>query len=105
MTKRFLAVLLASASLTLAGCVSKTIEPMYIPNVAASQNHDGLVTISWPSRTGYNYRLVARDQGKTILDKKVYRGTGQTITVQFMRKSDRPLPNYTVKPEKTGGER
>lgn len=84
----------------LAGCVHKEYEPAYIPNVAATQNNEGLVTISWPSREGYNYRLVARTEGKVIMDSKVYRGTGEDIVIQFMRDRSKPLPDYSVKPEK-----
>lgn len=93
-------VLLVCAGVGLAGCVSHTIEPAYIPNVATSQNHEGLTTISWPSRKGYNYRLAVRSGREVIYDKKVYQGTGETIVVQFKLDPSKPLPDYVVKPEK-----
>jgi hypothetical protein len=101
MSFRLLFILLASSVSCLTGCVSRTIEPVYPPNVATSQNNDGLVTIRWSSQVGYNYRLAALDKnGRPRYDTKVYRGTGDIIEVQFMRDPRRPLPNYVVKPEK-----
>ncbi len=102
MIKKVCPALAVSLLLTLTGCVSETIEPEYIPNVSAVQNSQGLVTISWPSRVGYNYRLVARQKSNVTFDKRVYPGTGEEIVVQFKRDPRKPLPDYTVQPEKTG---
>ncbi len=101
MPTRFLLGVSVCALLCMTGCVSRTLEPVYPPNVTTSQNNEGLVTISWPSQTGYNYRLAALDKnGRPMYDNKVYRGTGDTIEIQFMRDPRKPLPNYVVKPEK-----
>jgi len=93
--------LLASfLALALTSCVSRKIEPAYIPKIATSQNYEGMITISWPSRKGYDYRLAVRDKGKLIYDNKVYKGTGETIVVQFKRDPGKPMPDYAVVPEK-----
>jgi hypothetical protein len=84
----------------LVSCVSRTVEPAYFPKVATSQNHEGITTISWPSREGFNYRLAVKEAGKVIYDKKVYRGTGEDIVLQFRLDPGRPLPDYAVMPEK-----
>lgn len=89
------------------GCVSKKIEPLYVPPVTVSMDGEGMVTLSWDSLPGYNYRLVAVDLDdngnvmKTELARDVHRGTGEPIVVRF--KSDRTtrtLPEYSVRPEK-----
>ena len=92
----FAAVLLLLA----AGCVSQKIEPAYIPRVSTAQNNQGMVTISWPSRIGYTYRLSAEDQGQVYVDRKEYIGTGEDIVVEFMRDPSKKLPDYRVIPEK-----
>ena len=86
----------------LTACVSEVVEPQYFPKTAISQNHEGLTTISWPSRKGYNYRLAVPDGGKLIYDQKVYEGTGEDISVQFRLDPGKPLPDYKVMPEKIG---
>lgn len=97
--------LLAGIMLTVSGCVSKRIDQGYVP-VATTQNSEGLVTLSWPSRKGYNYRLVARDYQKheMAVSKKVYPGTGGTITIQFKRDPKEALPDYSARPEKVSGK-
>lgn len=99
--KHALAAAVTGFSLLGAGCVEKNIEPAYIPKVSSTQNNEGVVSISWPSRKGYNYRLSAQDEtGKLIVDKKVYKGTGDIIDVEFKRDPQKPLPDYRVIPEK-----
>ncbi len=95
-----LAALFGSVALMISGCVKEHIEPAYIPNVSTTQNSDGLVTICWQSRKGYNYRLCACEQERVVVNQKVYRGTGQEIVVQFKRDVRKPLPDYSVIPEK-----
>jgi hypothetical protein len=85
------------------GCVSQKIEPEYIPRVSTTQNNQGMVTISWPSRVGYTYRLSAEDQGQVHVDRKEYMGTGDVIEVEFMRDPSKRLPDYRVIPEKIKG--
>jgi len=86
------------------GCVSKKIEPEDIPRVATSQNSSGVVTLSWESKKGYRYRLLIRDmksgEWRPVAGSKVYEGTGETITVQDQQNPNKPLPWYSVRPEK-----
>lgn len=98
-----LASVLSGISLLGFGCVEKKIDPAYIPKVATTQNNEGVITISWPSRKGYNYRLCAREKEQLIVDQKVYKGTGDTIYVEFKRDPEKPLPDYSVIPEKLKG--
>jgi len=95
MTGKFAMAVLAFALCALAGCVSKAVDPEPVKS-STSQNHAGLVTISWQSKIGYTYHLVAYEDGRIFQDKKVYEGTGDTITVQFKRDSSKPLPEYRV---------
>ena len=104
MNQKRMLVFSLCAAVGLTSCVSRTIEPAYIPKVATSRNYEGLTTISWPSRKGYNYRLAVRDQGRVIFDTKVYEGTGEDIVVQFRLDPATPLPDYVVKPEKIDGK-
>lgn len=80
------------------GCASTAPVPEYvfIPNVTATQNHQGLVTISWPSRKNSVYRLVAWDGRNVVPDRKTYRGTGEDLVVQFKRDPSKPFPEYKV---------
>lgn len=86
------------------GCVSKTIEPADIPRVSTSQNSQGVVTLSWASKKGYNYRLLVLDlktrEWKPVAGSSVYEGTGDMITVQDQQNPNKPLPWYSVRPEK-----
>lgn len=87
--------------LLVTGCVSKVIDAPSVP-VATTQNSEGVVTLSWESKVGYGYHLVARDMAsrKMVIDSKLYRGTGKVITVQFKRDPNKPLPEYSARPEK-----
>jgi hypothetical protein len=83
----------------LGGCMSAsetTSEADQSVKCSISQNSTGLVTISWPSEVGYNYRMVAFCKTKTQIGDRVYRGTGDTITVQFRLDPSLPLPEYRV---------
>lgn len=86
------------------GCVSKKVEPADIPRVSSSQNGTGIVTLSWESKVGFEYRLLMRDMdtGKWIpvAGSGVYEGTGKTITVQDQQNPKKPLPWYSVRPER-----
>ena len=97
-------VLLGMGLLMSSGCVSKSIDPADIPRVSTSQNSSGLVTLSWESKVGYEYRLLVRDMntGKwsPVAGADVYKGTGETITVQDQQNPRNPLPWYSVKPER-----
>jgi len=79
------------------GCVSKNIQPASIP-VSTTQNNKGLVALSWKSKVGYNYQLVSRDlKTRTmVVGRKIYEGTGDMITVEFMLDPRRNLPEYSV---------
>ena len=103
MNRNITFVITVLAGMSLTACVSQKIEPEYIPKVATSQNYKGVVSISWPSRKGYNYRLGVRDKGKVDFDTKTYKGTGEDIVVQFKLNPEIPLPDYVVKPEKIPG--
>jgi len=97
-------VLLGAGLLCSAGCVSKKLEPADIPRVSSSQNSKGIVTLSWASKKGYQYRLMIRDM-KTgdwtpVEGSEVYKGTGETITVQDQQNPNKPMPWYSVRPEK-----
>jgi len=98
------AAVLLGVMLCSSGCVSKNIEPEDIPRVATSQNSAGVVTLSWDSKKGYRYRLLIRDmksgEWKPVAGSKVYEGTGETITVQDQQNPNKPLPWYSVRPEK-----
>ncbi len=97
-------VLLGVGLLCSTGCVSKKIEPADIPRVTTSRNNAGLVTLSWESKGGYNYRLMIRDMNtgawSPVAGSDVYKGTGETITVQDRQNPNKPLPWYSVRPEK-----
>ena len=86
------------------GCVSKKIEPADIPRVSSSQNSAGVVTLSWASKTGYQYRLMIRDmktgEWTPVAGSEVYKGRGETITVQDQQNPHKPMPWYSVRPEK-----
>ena len=85
----------------LSGCVSEPVEPMYIPKLAVAQSSNGTVVISWPSKVGYRYRLFAcKENGKAVAYEKPFIGTGDIIEFKFAWKSDRPLPMYSILPEK-----
>ncbi len=96
MLKILSSMLLMLACLT--GCMSSESTGKAVQSVrcSISQNSTGLVTISWPSEVGYNYRLVAFAKGKTQVGDQVYRGTGDTIAVQFRLDPSLPLPEYRV---------
>jgi len=102
-SKTMLGAALAGICIAVCGCVSETIEPEYIPRVTVTQNVQGVVSISWPSRIGYTYQLVAEDQGKVYEDQKRYTGTGDIIVVEFKRDPTKPLPDYRVQPQKIRG--
>jgi len=98
------AVILLGVMLWGAGCVSKKIEPADIPRVATSQNSAGVVTLSWESKKGYRYHLLIRDmktgEWTPVAGSKIFEGTGETITVQDQQNPNKPLPWYSVRPEK-----
>jgi hypothetical protein len=98
------AIVLLGAVLCNTGCVSKKIEPADIPRVSSSQNSAGIVTLSWASRKGYQYRLMIRDmktgEWRPVEGSEVYKGTGETITVQDQQNPNKPMPWYSVRPEK-----
>ena len=98
------AVLLGVGLWCSAGCVSKKIQPADIPRVSSSQNSQGIVTLTWESKIGYRYRLMIRDmktgQWTPVEGSEVYEGTGDTITVQDRQNPNKPLPWYSVRPEK-----
>lgn len=94
--------IVALCGFLVAGCQTREIiDDRPIP-VTITQNSDGLVTLSWPSMKGYNYRLIARDYDKRmiVMAKTIYQGTGDTITVQFKRDPNKTLPTYSARPEK-----
>ena len=97
-------VLLAVVLLCNTGCVSKKIEPADIPRVSSSQNSKGIVSLSWESKKGYNYRLLIRDmktgEWNPVAGSDVYEGTGGIITVEDQQNPDKPMPWYSVRPEK-----
>jgi hypothetical protein len=97
-------VLLGVGLLSSTGCVSKKIEPADIPRVTTARNNAGIVTLSWESKKGYNYRLMIRNMNtgewSPVKDSEVYKGTGETITVQERQNPNEPLPWYSVRPEK-----
>jgi hypothetical protein len=86
------------------GCVSEKVEPADIPRVSTSQNSKGLVTLSWASKKGYTYRLMIRDMStgewSPVPGSDVFKGTGEIITVQDQQNPNKPLPWYSVRPEK-----
>ena len=86
------------------GCVSEKDEPADIPRVSTSQNSKGLVTLSWASKKGYTYRLMIRDMStgewSPVRGSDVFKGTGEIITVQDQQNPNKPLPWYSVRPEK-----
>ncbi|NLX26602.1 MAG: hypothetical protein GXY61_11720 [Lentisphaerae bacterium] len=90
--------------LVFSGCVRTVIEPMYIPIVSASRGRDGIVTVSWPSRVGYRYRLFAANSHgeKEPVEKygEIFTGTGENIEISFFTNPNEPLPVYSVMPEK-----
>ena len=94
-------VLLVAAMVLMAGCVSKVVDAPPVP-VATTQNSEGITTLTWPSKVGYGYRLVARDlENRAIgIGSKLYIGTGEIITVQVKRDPDKNLPVYSARPEK-----
>ena len=98
------AFLLGVGLLCSTGCVSKKIEPADIPRVSSSRNSKGIVTLSWESKVGFQYRLLIRDMdtGKwaPVAGSGVYQGTGKTITVQDRQNPKKPLPWYSVSPER-----
>jgi len=87
-----------------AGCVRQTIEPEYHPRVSTSQNSDGLVTLSWETRVGYDYSLFVVNpetrEWQPLKGSKVYPGTGESITVTDRRNPRQPLPWYSVRAQK-----
>ena len=86
------------------GCVSKKVEPADIPTVSTSRNSKGVVTLSWESKLGFKYHLLIRDMNTgewtPVAGSGVYEGTGETITVQDKQNPKKPLPWYSVRPEK-----
>jgi hypothetical protein len=98
------ALLLGVGLLCSTGCVSEKIEPEDIPRVSTSQNSKGLVTLSWTSKKGYAYRLMIREMStgewKPVPGADLFKGTGGTITVQDQQNPNKPLPWYSVRPEK-----
>ena len=98
------AFLLGVGLLCSTGCVSKKIEPADIPRVSSSQNSKGIVSLSWESKIGYKYRLLIRDmktgEWTPVAGSDVYEGTGETITVQDQQNPNKPMPWYSVRPEK-----
>ena len=97
-------VLLGLGLLCTTGCVSIKIEPADIPRVSSSQNSKGIVSLSWASKKGYNYRLMVRDmktgEWTPVAGSDVYEGTGETITVEDQQNPNKPMPWYSVRPEK-----
>lgn len=97
-------ILLSIGLLCSTGCVSEKIEPADIPRVSTSQNSKGVVSLSWASKKGYNYRLMIRDmktgEWSPVPGSDVYKGTGEIITVQDQQNPKKPLPWYSVRPEK-----
>lgn len=104
--KRFcmVGVALGIVLLGAVGCVTKTIEPEYIPRVSTAMSSDGTVSLSWPSRDGYDYRIyILNPETRAWVPLKgvdVIRGTGEVITIQDRQNPRKPLPWYSVRPEK-----
>ncbi|MBN2704738.1 MAG: hypothetical protein JXR23_11060 [Pontiellaceae bacterium] len=90
--------------LAFSGCVRTVIEPMYIPTVSASRGKDGIVTVSWPSRVGYRYRLFVTtpngEKGPVERYGETFTGTGENIEISFVTNPNEPLRVYSVMPEK-----
>lgn len=99
----------------LGGCATTTTESTseqrvdaeveYLPRISVAQSSNGRVSISWPSKRGYRYKLFAyRNENE---DPEYYGtaqiGTGEPIEVSFMWNPDKPLPSYYVLPEKISG--
>jgi hypothetical protein len=97
-------ILLLIGLLSTAGCVSERIEPEHSPRVTTAQNSEGLVTLSWKSELGYDYRIFFLNadtrQWHQMPGSKVYRGTGDVITIQDRRNPRLPLPWYSVRADK-----
>jgi len=104
MMKYTFGVLVLMCALSLAGCVSERIEPAHSPRVTTAINSDGIVTLSFESRAGYDYRLFIMDsdtrQWSPVQGVGVIRGTGETITIQDRQNPRKPLPWYSVRSEK-----
>ena len=87
-----------------AGCVSQIIEPEHIPRVTTSQTSDGVVTLSWKSDVGYNYKIYIMSpddrQWRPLKGVAMFRGTGDLISIQDQRNLRAPLPWYSVRAEK-----
>lgn len=102
--KTFFSVMFLVGTLAGFGCVRTTFEPEYTPRVSSAQNSDGLITLSWESRVGYDYVLLAKDANSTtwnpVKGASVFHGTGKTITVTDKRNPRQPLPWYSVRAEK-----
>ncbi|MDA3834276.1 MAG: hypothetical protein PF495_12865 [Spirochaetales bacterium] len=100
----FFAGCVLAGSFVFSGCVQVVDEPLYIPAVAASRGSNGVVTVSWPSRVGYRYRLFARKSGeKSELTEsygKTFMGTGENIEITFPLSLNQPIPLFSVMPEK-----
>lgn len=102
--KVFVPALLAGVLIAVSGCVSKKIEPEYIPRVATSDNGKGTVTLSWKTRVGYKYQIYVRDDSANLWvplkNGKIYRGSGKTISVEIRHNTRKPLPWYSVRARK-----
>lgn len=94
-----------TALLFVSGCVSEKIEPAYIPRVAASDNGQGIVTLSWQTKTGYDYQIYIRDDTaqlwRPMANSKIYHGTGGTIYVELTHDPKEPTPWYSVRAKTT----
>ena len=97
-------LLLSIGLLCSTGCVSEKIEPADIPRVSTAQNSKGVVSLSWASKKGYNYRLMIRDmktgEWTPVPGVDVFKGTGEIITVQDQQNPNKPLAWYSAWPEK-----
>lgn len=97
-------VLLIAGMILGSGCVRTTIEPEYTPRVTTAQNSDGLVTLSWVTRPGYDYTLLSKapdsNEWKPVKGSRVFSGSGETITVTDKRNPRAPLPWYSVQADK-----
>jgi hypothetical protein len=91
----FFKAVLLGASLALAGCVSTPMDELeHEPILMITQNSDGVVSLSWESEPGYEYKLYSIDRGETEWKpmNRTFKGTGATISLADKvnpRKSDR----------------
>ena len=88
----------------LSGCVSKVVEDNHPPAVMIAQNSDGVVSIAWDSKLGYDYTLYYQEASGgdwRILGRyKNLSGTGKTMNAQDRVNPRKKSRRYRVLPTK-----